>query len=151
MSEFILNLFFVVAWVGLTQEITLGNLVTGFILGYLLLRFTHGFSKGRIFPFIGFFIRELFVANFRVAYEVIVPTSMQTMRPGIIAVPLDLESAEEITLMANFITLTPGTLSMDVSDDCKTLFVHAMHIDDAEAFKRDLKERLETRIAEVWT
>jgi len=55
----------------------------------------------------------------------------------------------EITLFANLVTLTPGTLSLDVSPDRGTLFVHALYVKDAEQFRRELKNGLEKRLIEV--
>lgn len=162
MIEFSLNIFLAFAWVGLTEEVTVANFGIGFILSYLVLRFSRrsqGYLAGylsyltkirQIIGFLLFFLKELIIANFRVTYEVLAPTSMQTMRSGIVAIPLDIQSHDEITLMANFITLTPGTLSLEVSEDHKILYVHAMHIDDLDSFKKELKERLEARVAEVW-
>lgn len=64
--------------------------------------------------FRGYFLWQLLLSNLRVAYDVITPRLY--MRPGILAVPLDAEIDLEITLLANLITLTPGTLSLDVSE-----------------------------------
>lgn len=83
--------------------------------------------------FIGYFIWELVRSNIRVAWDVI--TITHYMKPGILAVPLEAETNLEITLLANFISLTPGTLSLDVSSDHKVLFVHAMYLTDIDDFK----------------
>jgi multicomponent Na+:H+ antiporter subunit E len=71
------------------------------------------------------------------------------MKPGIIAVPLDAETDFEITLLANLITMTPGTLSLDLSDDRKTLYVHAMYITDPEKIRHSIKHDLERRVLAV--
>jgi multicomponent Na+:H+ antiporter subunit E len=73
------------------------------------------------------------------------------MRPGIIAIPLDARTDLEITLLANLITLTPGTLSLDVSADRRVLYVHVMYIDndDIEAVRRSIKDGFERRVLEV--
>ncbi|MFW5662410.1 MAG: Na+/H+ antiporter subunit E, partial [Bacteroidota bacterium] len=71
------------------------------------------------------------------------------MRPGVIALPLDAESDFEITMLANLITLTPGTLSLDTSDDKKTLYIHAMYLGDPQEFKMEIKNGLERRLLEV--
>lgn len=63
--------------------------------------------------------------------------------------PLDVETDLEITLFANLVTLTPGTLSLDVSKDRKTLFVHVMYLEDEEQFRRELKDGLEKRLIGV--
>jgi multicomponent Na+:H+ antiporter subunit E len=71
------------------------------------------------------------------------------MKPGIIALPLDVKTDLEITLLANLITMTPGTLSIDTSEDKKVLYVHAMYLDDPEEYKKDLKSGLERKLLEI--
>jgi multicomponent Na+:H+ antiporter subunit E len=72
------------------------------------------------------------------------------MHPGVIAVPLDARTDAEITLLANLITLTPGTLSIDVSADRKVLYIHTMDLgDDPVRFRREIKEGFERRLLEV--
>jgi multicomponent Na+:H+ antiporter subunit E len=73
------------------------------------------------------------------------------MRPGVIAIPLNARTDVEITLLANLITLTPGTLSLDVSADRSVLYIHVMYIDndDIDAVRRKIKEGFERRILEV--
>ena len=63
--------------------------------------------------------------------------------------PLDAKSDGEIFLVADLISLTPGSLSLDVSPDGKTLYVHAMFVDDPEALRRDLKQGMERRVIEA--
>lgn len=153
---FLLNLLLALAWTSLTGQFTAPNLIVGFILGYLILWLIQRqegtstyFKKVRqVIGFVGFFIWELVQANLRVAYEVVTPP--HTMHPGIVAVPLDVESNAEITLLANFITLTPGTLSLDISSDRRVLYVHAMHVGDIENFRREIKDGFERRIREIF-
>jgi multicomponent Na+:H+ antiporter subunit E len=73
------------------------------------------------------------MANLKVAFDIITPKDY--MSPGIIAFPLDAKSDLEITLFANLLTLTPGTLSLDVSSDKKILYVHALYVKDADSFR----------------
>jgi multicomponent Na+:H+ antiporter subunit E len=94
-----------------------------------------------------FFLKELILANVRVAYEIVTPWKVS--HPGVIGIPLDAETDLEITALANVITLTPGTLSLDVSDDRKTLFIHAMFIDDPDTLRKEIKEGLERRLLAV--
>ena len=70
-------------------------------------------------------------------------------RPAILAIPLDVKTDLEITAFANLITLTPGTLSLEVSEDRKTLYIHAMYVDDINLFKERLKKGLERRLLQV--
>jgi multicomponent Na+:H+ antiporter subunit E len=155
MKILVWNMLLAVAWALALGEVTLLNLAVGFALGYLVLGLLRGsvgqttyFRKAwQIVSFSIFFLWQLLMANLRVAYDVLTPTYY--MRPGIIAVPLDCETPEEITLLANLITLTPGSLSLDLSHDRKTLYVHSMFIDDIEQERRNIKDGLERRVLEV--
>ena len=90
---------------------------------------------------------ELIVSSIAVVWDVITPT--QKSRPGIIEVPLDVETDAGIFLVTNLISLTPGTLSLDVSDDRKTLYVHAMFADDPDEIRRQLKSGMERWVMEA--
>jgi multicomponent Na+:H+ antiporter subunit E len=90
---------------------------------------------------------ELLKANIEVAYDVITPSFY--MAPGIVKIPLDAKSSLEITLLANLITLTPGTLSLDVSDDKKVLYVHVMYLRNKEQFITNIKTGFEKRLLEI--
>jgi multicomponent Na+:H+ antiporter subunit E len=146
-------------WMALTGTFTLANFALGFVLSSIAVWLLGSRSEvafiaylGRLWRFLGFqafFIKELVKANLRVAWEVLTPK--HHMRPGIIAIPLDAESDLQITILANFITLTPGTLSLDVSPDRKTLYVHAMYVENVDAFRREIKEQLERRVIEVFS
>ncbi len=159
MSALLWNFLMAIIWVALTEQFTPGNLMIGFGLGYLILAFAQlimGKEKGKsnyvskvrqVFGFALYFLWELVLANLRVAYDVVTPA--HHMRPGVIAIPLDAQTDAEITTLANFITLTPGTLSLDVSEDRKVLYIHAMYIHDREALRREIKSGLERRVLEV--
>jgi len=152
---FISNLLLSLVWLGLTGQFTPVNFVIGFFLAYVLLWLTHVARGGDpyfkkvplVIRFALFFSWEFLAANLKVVLEVVTPD--HNMRPGIVAVPLNARTDLEITAFANLITLTPGTLSLEVSSDRSILFVHAMYIDDAEDFKRNLKRGLEHRLLEV--
>jgi multicomponent Na+:H+ antiporter subunit E len=151
-------IFLPLIWMALTGNFSVGNFLLGFILGSFALWVVHpvGEAAPLIFylrktilwiRFIGFFLWEILLASLRVSFDVLTPT--HHMRPAVLAIPLDLESDLGITFFANVITLTPGTLSLDVSNDRKTLYIHAMYVDDVQQFKRNLKNRLERRIMEL--
>ena len=86
-------------------------------------------------------------ANLRVARDVITPTSYA--RPGIVAVPLDARTDLEITLLSNLVTMTPGSLSIDVADDRSVMYVHSMFVDDAAELRRVIKDDFERRVLEL--
>jgi multicomponent Na+:H+ antiporter subunit E len=95
----------------------------------------------------GYFFWELVVSNVRVAIEVLSPRFR--MQPGIVGIRLDAQTDLEITLLANLITLTPGTMSVDVSEDRRTLYIHGLYVEDRNAFERSIKEGFERRVLEV--
>lgn len=155
MKSFLFNIALAFLWSFLVGEISETNLVVGFIIGYLVLgalrrdnEQTSYFAKvGQVLRFLLVFLKELIVSSLRVAYDVVTPTDYA--KPGIIAVPIDARTDAEITLLANTISLTPGTLSLDVSKDRSVLYIHAMFIDDPDALRREIKEGLEKRLLEV--
>jgi len=155
MNYFLLNIGLALVWAALTGIFSPANLLFGFGLGYLtlqLLRRVLGPSAyfGKVqqaFGFALFFLRELIAANLRVAIDVLTPR--HHMQPRVLAVPLDARTDAEITLLANLISLTPGTLSLDVSSDRRVLFIHAMYASDAEALRQDIKRGLERRVLEL--
>jgi multicomponent Na+:H+ antiporter subunit E len=154
-NVFVWNILLAMIWVAMTGQFTPLNLAFGFGLGYLILFFaqrilgpSNYFLKVRqVLGFGAYFVRELVLANLRVTYDVITPGFH--MRPGVVAVPLDARTDLEITLLANLITMTPGSFSLDVSDDRKVLYVHAMYVDDPDAFRREIKDGFERRVLEL--
>jgi len=155
MGTFLLNIFLAVTWLALTGEFTPLNFLAGFVVGYAVLWISRRSPEStkyylkvpQVIGFFFFFVKELILANFRVAYDVLTPT--HHMKPGIIAVPLDATSDIEITLLANFITLTPGTLSLDVSADRRVLYVHSMYIRDVDKEREQIKKGFERRLLEI--
>ncbi len=156
MSRLLLNIMLALTWMMITGQFEPVNFLGGFIIGYLILWLLRGamgdessyYLKVRqTLGFLLFFMKELFVANLRVAYDVL--TARHHMHPGVVAIPLDVESDLEITLLANLITLTPGTLSLDVSHDRKVLYVHGMYIDNVQSFRRSIKDGFERRLMEL--
>ena len=93
---------------------------------------------------IGLFIKELVLSALQVAWLVVQPKP--NLRPGFIAYPLTLTTDVQITLLANLITLTPGTLSVDVSEDRQTLFIHALDVPDREVLIGQIAAGFETQI-----
>lgn len=154
-NQFLLNILLAIAWILLTGEVTAENFIEGLIIGYLILWISKSALGGtkyfkkipKAIGFFFYFIKELLVANLKVAYDIITPKDY--MQPGIVAVPLDTETDMEITLLANLITLTPGTLSLDVSKDKKVLYIHTLYLDDSEKFRNEIKNGMEKRLLEV--
>ena len=100
-----------------------------------------------IINFIVFLLWEIVIANLRVAYDVITPKSRAI--PGVISIPLDCKKDIEITLLAIVISLTPGTLALDVSPDKKNLYIHAMFLTDKEKLIKEIKHHFEKPIMRI--
>lgn len=94
------------------------------------------------------FLVELVVSAVKVSLLALSPRLR--LRPAIVAYPLTVTSDAEITLLANLITLTPGTLSVDVSEDRKTLFIHAIDVADGEELIGAIAGGFETKVLEVF-
>jgi multicomponent Na+:H+ antiporter subunit E len=71
------------------------------------------------------------------------------MKPGILAIPLDVTRDSEILLLAMLINLTPGSVALDVSDDRKVMYVHVMYIDSPDAARLEIKHGFERRVREL--
>jgi multicomponent Na+:H+ antiporter subunit E len=96
----------------------------------------------------GFFAWELMLANVRVALDVVRPRT--TIRPAVVGIPLDVTSDGEILLLSMLINITPGSVTIDLSDDRRTLYVHVMHMASAEASRREIKDGFERRVKLVF-
>jgi multicomponent Na+:H+ antiporter subunit E len=155
MTILVWNIFLAFVWTAATGHFSAENLLLGYVLGYLILRFSRQivgpsqyFHRVRQLAYLScFFLKELIKANFRVALDVITPA--YRMRPAIVALPLDARTDEEITMLANLVTLTPGTVCLDVSEDRRTMYIHAMFVDDPDQLRNEIKQGLERRVLEL--
>ncbi|MGC1482087.1 MAG: Na+/H+ antiporter subunit E [Chthoniobacterales bacterium] len=151
-----MNIVLALVWAGLLGSFDLWTLGSGFLLGYAALFVVYRGEKdvryfekpARIVTFTAYYLVEILRSNFTVALDILTPT--HGMKPGIIAIPLEAKTDFEITLLANLITMTPGTLSLDLSEDRSTLYVHAMYIHDPEKIRASIKDDLERRVLEVF-
>lgn len=154
MNLLLVNIVLALVWGAVTVSFSPGNLVFGFVLGFLCLwlvrdRFNpRNFNRpGRALRLAGLFLLELCLSATRVARDTLRPR--MTFRPAIIAMPLEVTSEGQIMLLANLISLTPGTLSVDVSTDRSTLYIHAMDVDDPDALRQEIRDGFERRILDV--
>lgn len=102
----------------------------------------------KILGFIRFYLVELIRSNLKVAYDVLTPT--HKMKPAILEIPLDVKTDMEILLFANLMSMTPGTMSFTLSEDRTKLYVHAMYVHDPEKQKKEIKEKFENRLLEIF-
>jgi multicomponent Na+:H+ antiporter subunit E len=146
------SILLALAWSALQGEVTLANLVVGYVVGYAILALL---ARGgviastllsRTVHAVGlatFFAWELLVANFRVAADVLRGTRIE---PAVVGIPLDVTSDGEILLLSMLINITPGSVTIDLSDDRGTLYVHVMHMTSPEATRREIKDGFERRV-----
>jgi len=152
MSLVVWNFILALVWAATTEEFSARNFGIGLLIGFALLyatrkvlHFSDYFRNLKeIVELVWFFVKELVLANFRMAYYTLMP--LNRMRPGVIAVPLEPMNEVELTVLSNLLTLTPGTLSLDVSKDRRTLFVHVMSFHDPEQVRREIKSGFETAV-----
>jgi multicomponent K+:H+ antiporter subunit E len=153
----LLTLILTIVWILLQNEISAGMIVFGFILGIIIPWGTSvwwpdtpkSFRVGKMAVYSLVVIWDIIVANIEVAWIVLtVPTSK--LKPAWIVVPLELREPEAITMLAGTITLTPGTVSADLSSDGRSLLVHVLHTDDPDAVRDDILTRYEARLLEIF-
>lgn len=152
MSPLLANLLLALLWMALIGSRQPVQFVLGLLIGFAVLAIlaplvgTAAYVRRlpRAVAFAGFFLKELILSNVRVARDVITPRSRR--RPGVVAVPLDTRDETEIALLANLLTLTPGSVTLDVADDRSVLYVHAMFVDDPDTVRAEIKKGFEQRV-----
>ena len=158
MNTAFLVVILALVWAGISGSFSGLNLVFGGVIGgvaVLLLRDALAGPRAtrrlrRLASLIILFLYELMVSAIRVALVVMRPNLSKAVRPAIVAVPITLKTEAEITLLANMITLTPGTLTVDVSADKSVLYVHALSMGDREAMISDIVNGFEKKVREVF-
>ena len=150
-----LNLIIAFMWMFLTESYQFPSFLTGYIIGVLLLFLLRRFIPSRFYLYrvwkflslIFLFIKELTKSNLSIVKLVYQPK--RGYNPGIFALPVDLKSNWEIAILTSLISLTPGTLSVAISDDNKVVYIHAMDIKDDKEEIESIKDSFEKAIMEV--
>jgi len=145
-------------WAAVTGSFTLMNLLLGGAIGAAATLFIRDKVDqpfilrrlGCIVRLVLLFFSELILSAWRVAVLVVSPNMHARLKPAIFAYPLTVTTDQQITLLANLITLTPGTLSVDVSEDRSVLYVHAIDLGDKDETIRSIREGFEARVIEVF-
>lgn len=158
MSPAFLVILLALGWGGITGNFSGLNLLFGGMIGGLAVLLLRDYLSTptalrklrHIVALVLLFIFELFMSAIRVALIVIRPDIKAALRPAIVAVPLTVKTDAEITLLANMITLTPGTLSIDVSPDKSVLYVHALALPSRDALIADIASGFERKVKEVF-
>ncbi|MBN9310525.1 Na+/H+ antiporter subunit E [Devosia sp.] len=158
MSVIMLTIVLALGWAAATGSFSAPNLLLGALVSGASLFVVRQFvSTPRLLPrtmrivrLARTFVVELVLCALRVARLVIRPDVNAHIRPAIVAFPLSAKTDAEITLLANLITLTPGTLSVDVSEDRRFLYIHAIDLADREAFLAEIANGFERQVMEAF-
>ncbi len=152
-----LTLFLIAVWFMLVNRLAVGTTVMAVMMGTLIPLVTAVWWPKRprikaplaLLSYAALVVWDVIVANFQVARIVLFMPADQ-IRSAFIRVPVDLQSREAITLLAGTITMTPGTLTADMSSCGKALLIHALHAPDPDAVRDDIKSRYETRLKRIF-
>jgi multicomponent Na+:H+ antiporter subunit E len=146
MSYFALNLLLAFVWMFLYGDFSIGSFLVGFAIGYLALLFSRSFlgndqyvrSIQGIVRLVAIFLYELVVANLQLARDILRP--VPPFKPGFISFNVRDLPPTETVLLANMISLTPGTLTVDSDDDGHTLYIHSVYAQDPEKLRRGFRK-----------
>jgi multicomponent K+:H+ antiporter subunit E len=151
-----LSVLLVIVWVVMVNDLTFGTLFLGLSVGLAVPLFTAAYWPGRpqvrflpAMVYTALVIYDIIVANFQVA-AIILFKPNRDLRPAWLSIPLELATPEAITVFAGTISLTPGTVSVDVSACGKYLLVHALHAPDPGGEVTKVKARYEARLKEIF-
>lgn len=144
-------------WVALVNEISLGSLLFGLLLGIVIPMFTSAYWPQRpavrrplkVLEYALIVLRDIAMSNVQVAYLVLF-RSGDSLRSRFVTVPIDLQSPEAIAVLAGTITMTPGTLSADIAADGSAILVHCLEADDPDAVVAAIKDGYERRLKEIF-
>lgn len=153
--QILFNFLIALIWMFLQNNFSFTSFLLGYMIGIIILFVLRRFLIFKfyihrvwaIFKLITIFIIELTKANIDVVKIVFTPKLKN--KPGIVAMETELTTEVEITLLAALISLTPGTISMDFSADNKTLYIHALDIQDKEQMIEEIRNSFERAIMEV--
>src|SRR5699024_115960 len=152
--QILLNVSIAIVWMFLSTSLTAQTFMIGYLIGLLIIFIMRKYFKKRFYLSrvwavlkLGLiFLKELAMSNIAVLRIVLQPK--MDIEPSIFAFPTDLQQNWEITLLSNLITLTPGTLVVHVSDDQRTLYIHAIDVDDVNEEIEYIKNKFEKVIKE---
>lgn len=152
----VLSLCLLGVWLLLVNDFSAGHWLLGAFLGWSIPLLTRVFwiqpprlvRPLKLVPFLLLILGDIVVANLQVAWRILGPLSR--LRPAFVEVPLDIEDELALTILASIVTMTPGTVSADISDDRRTLLVHGLDIDDEAALVASIKQRYEAPLKEIF-
>ena len=151
----LLSLMLVAIWLLLANKLSVGHLLLGAVLGWLIPLFTARFwpdqvrvrRPGLLLRLIGVVLYDIVVANLIVARLLIGPP--QRIQPAFVEMRLELRNRVAVSLLANTVSLTPGTVSAHLSADRRVLIIHCLHTTDPDAVLATIRERYEAPLKEI--
>lgn len=152
----LLSLTLFVVWLLLVNSLSAGSMLLALVLAVLVPLFTHTFWPDhprihrplRLMAYGLRLLRDIGIANLHVARLIL--RSPARLRPAFIHMPIDLRDDTAITLLASTVSLTPGTVSADISLDRRTLLIHALDVEDPDALVAEIKRRYEAPLKEIF-
>lgn len=153
----LLSALLFLVWMLLVNRFAWGSVVFAIFLAIVIPAMTAPYwpdrarlsGVGGIIGYILIVLWDIVVANVQVAMIVLFKPRA-ALRPAFISIPLELKSPEAITVLAGTITLTPGTVSCDLSDGGRALLVHCLHAPDPDSVRDDIKSRYEARLQRIF-
>ena len=152
----LLTITLAILWLLLVNQLSAGHIVLGALLGWLIPFATAGFWPETIrirhpltlLHYLVIFLYDIVRGSFQVAYLIL--RGPVHLRPAFVHVPVALKTDLAISLLANTISLTPGTVSALLSEDKRTLIVHTLDTDDADALVAEIKQRYEMPLKKIF-
>ncbi|MFH1494724.1 MAG: Na+/H+ antiporter subunit E [Pseudomonadota bacterium] len=143
-------------WLLLNNSMAPGQIILGLLLGWAIPLFALPFWPervrirhwGTLLRFVGVVLFDILVANLKVAWLIL--GQPRNLRPAFVVVPLDVSHELAISILANTICLTPGTVSAHLSEDRQSLLVHALDVDDQDELAATIKARYEAPLKEIF-
>jgi multicomponent Na+:H+ antiporter subunit E len=159
MTFFALNVLLALVWASLWDSFTPVDLISGYLFGYVALWLARRLASGeqeeryfrvlpQVFILFAYFVKELVKSCLMVARDCISPRPR--LSPAVFRFPIGSKSDLEIFVLANLITLTPGTLTLDVTEDKDALIIHSIYAEDTDAVIEDLRSGMELRVSRVF-
>lgn len=156
-AQFLLNVFIAFLWMLLIDEdeIRVNTFLTGFIIGAFIILFMHRFFGQQFYlrrlimtiKLVLIFIIEIFLSSILVLKQILSPRLK--LKPGIITYKTELKTDGEVTTLALLLTLTPGSVVMEVSPEGNVFYIHAIDVEDSKQFLLKSLKKFEKAIMEV--
>ena len=153
----LLTLLLTVVWLMLVNSVTIGTLILGLVFGILIPLLTSAYWPDRpklrrplkVVTYVIIVVWDICIANLVVARTILFRRNAE-LKSNWVTIPLDLSSPEAITVLAGTITMTPGTVSSDISACGRALLVHCLDAPDPDAVREEIKYRYERRLKEIF-